>query len=250
MAGFFDPFSPGETTDPTAGVDPNTYAKVRQEWDTFLGNPQGRAALLSAGLALMQPPSFGDTGASQIGRAIGAAGESATTNQIMGMKEREQESKADLRGAQATAAEARAGTAEARAGAAGSRIELQKEQLRSMNERNLLGNRVRLSGMYQNYVKEVAKRNQDSKLIDPTKPPEPVLPIKDWIKQNPMLKSLGLVPPEATSATSEDDTEIPDTSPSTTTSSASSGAPQVGEVRKGYRYKGGNPADPANWEKV
>jgi hypothetical protein len=28
------------------------------------------------------------------------------------------------------------------------------------------------------------------------------------------------------------------------------GAPQVGEVRKGYRFKGGNPADPNAWEQV
>jgi len=32
--------------------------------------------------------------------------------------------------------------------------------------------------------------------------------------------------------------------------SAPSGGPAVGEVRKGYRFKGGNPSDPKNWEKV
>jgi hypothetical protein len=30
----------------------------------------------------------------------------------------------------------------------------------------------------------------------------------------------------------------------------SSGAPQVGEVRQGYKFKGGNPSDQNNWEKV
>lgn len=31
---------------------------------------------------------------------------------------------------------------------------------------------------------------------------------------------------------------------------AQSGGPSVGEVRKGYRFKGGNPSDPQSWEKV
>lgn len=31
---------------------------------------------------------------------------------------------------------------------------------------------------------------------------------------------------------------------------AQSGGPSVGEVRKGYRFKGGNPSDPKSWEKV
>src|SRR5882672_10569734 len=130
MAGFFDPFTPGQTADPMAGVDPGTYDKIRSEWGAFMGDPHGRAALLSAGLSLMQPPSFGDTGAGQIGRAIGTAGESVTANEESDRKKRETDirqqeadSKGDLRVAQAGAAEARAGTAEARAGAAGSRLE-------------------------------------------------------------------------------------------------------------------------------
>lgn len=203
------PFDP-QNSDPAAGVDPGTFDKVRAEWDSFMGNPQGRAALLSAGLAMMQPPSFGDTPMAQIARGIGAAGESATANQVMGMKERDQESKADLRGAQAMAAEARAGTAEARAGAAGSRLELQKAQIDAANQRNNLNNRVRLSNLYQNYIKDVAKRNADPLR---TTPPDPVLPMGDWIAQNPMLKNMGLVgAPAGAAATSDDgddDTEVP-----------------------------------------
>lgn len=225
MAGFLDPFTPGQTTDPTAGVDPSTYDKVRSEWGAFMGDPQGRAALLSAGLALMQPPSFGDTGASQIARAIGAGGESAAMGEAqdiqkkgLAIKQQEANSKEDLRASQATAAEARAGTAGARADAAGTRLELQKQQLQAMNDRNLLGNRVRLSGMYQNYVKDVAKRNSDPLR---TSPPDPVLPMGDWLKQNPMLSQMGLVPTnDATDDQAADNAGVPTASPSTTTSSA------------------------------
>lgn len=222
MAGFFDPFSPGQTDDPSAGVDPGTYDRVRQEWDAFLGNPQGRAALLSAGLSLMQPPSFGDTGASQIGRAIGVAGESATSNQVMGMKEREQESKAELRDAQAGAAEARANAAGARAGTAGSRLELQGERIRAMGERNLLNNRVRLSQMYQNYTRDIAKANANASLLGGQQ--QPVLPMPDWIKQNPMLSQMGLLPTKGVGG--EDDDEVDTTvSPPTTSGSAAATTP-------------------------
>jgi hypothetical protein len=230
MPGFFDPFTPGQTNDPTAGVDPSTYDKIRGQWDSFMGNPQGRAAMLSAGLALMQPPSFGDTGMSQLGRAIGAAGESATGNEAMDMKKRETDirqqeanSKEDLRASQAMAAEARAGTAEARVGAAGSRLDLQREQLKSMNERNLLANRVRLSGMYQNYVKDVAKRNADPLR---TTPPDPVLPMSDWVKANPMLNNLGLMPSnDAADDATADGAGVSAASPATTSGTPTTGAP-------------------------
>jgi hypothetical protein len=215
MAGLLDPFSPGETTDPTAGVDPETYTKVKQEWDSFLGNPNGRAALLSAGLAMMQPPSFGDNATSQIGRAIGAAGESATANQVMGMKQSEQESKADLRSSQALAAEARAGAAEARAGAAGSRLELQGERLKAQNERNFLGNKVKLSGMYQNYRNTVDKNNANPLR---TGPPEIAMDMDTWIASNPMLRNMGLVTPKPSTMGSddEDSTDVPASSGTTT----------------------------------
>lgn len=222
MASFFDPISPEQAADPMSmGIDPNTFAKTKQEWDSFLGNPQGQAALMSAGLALMQPPSFGDNGVSQIGRAIGAAGQSATANQATDMKQQELESKQDLRSSQATAAEARAATAGARAetaaarsGNAADRLAFQRERLEAMDRRNLLGNRVRVSVMYQNYVKEVAKANQNAQLLGGTQ--QPVLSHTDWIKQNPMLRQMGLIPPENAAGTEDDDTEIPATSPPTT----------------------------------
>lgn len=255
MPGPFDPFTPGETTDPTAGLGSSTFDKVRSEWDAFLGDPQGRAALLSAGLQMMQAPNFGEDTVGQIGRAIGAAGESATKNQAQALKEREADSKADLRSAQATnaearanAADARAGTADARASTAASRLDLARERLESSKTQNMLGNRVKLSGMYQSYVKDIAKRNADPLK---TGAPEPVLPMSDWIKQNPMLRNMGLVPDSASGGSGdEDDTNIPATSPSTTTQAPQSGVPAVGEVRKGYRFKGGDPSSQASWEKV
>jgi hypothetical protein len=38
--------------------------------------------------------------------------------------------------------------------------------------------------------------------------------------------------------------------PQVTTKYPKAQPPRAGEVRKGYRFKGGDPADPANWEKL
>lgn len=248
MAGLLDPFSPGPVNDPTAGVDPSTYTRVRQEWDSFLGNPQGRAALLSAGLALMQPPSFGDTPTSQIGRAIGAAGQSASANQAMDLKEREQESKADLRSAQAAAAEARAETAGARAGSSGARLELARERLESQQRQSLLGSRIRLSNMYQNYVKDIAKRNSDAKIYNPSATPEPVLSMQDWISQNPMLRQMGLVPSQSGGSVDDEgeDAVVPSTAPQTISGGAALEAPRDPAARTPNTvYK--TPKGPLKW---
>jgi hypothetical protein len=255
MPGPFDPFTPGEDNTPFAGIDPRAFEQIKANIGSFMGNPGGQAALLSAGLALMQPPSFGDNAASQIGRALGTAGETVGRRETMDLKEREQESKAELRGSQALAAESRAAAAEARAGTAGARLGNQAERLafqeRSLeakNERNMLGAKIRLANQYQNYVKDVAKRNENAKLLG--SPPEPVESFPDWVNKNPMLKNLGLLP-QATPTDPDDGTPVP---PAASTTSqppaAAAGVPAVGEIRKGHRFKGGNPADRANWEKI
>ncbi len=227
--------------DPLQGIDAAALDVPRQRLGAFLDDPNGRAALLSAGLALMQPPSFGDNPTSQIGRAIGAAGESATANQLMGLKEQDADSKATLREAQAGAATARAESAGARADAAGSRLGLQRAQLEALNERNLLQNRVRLSGMYQQYVKDTAKRNQDKSLLGGS--PDPVLPMNDWIAQNPMLKNMGLISPQATPSEG-DETEVP--AASNTTTSAAAQAPRDASQRTaGTVYQ--TPKGPLKW---
>lgn len=225
----YDPFTPAQNS----AADPSTFEALRNQWSSFLSDPQGRAALLSAGLTMMQPQNFGEDTFSQLGRAIGAAGESATANEAMDLKKQEAESKADLRGAQATAAESRAATAGARADTSAANLTLKQEQLKAANERNLLGNRVRLSGMYQNYVKDVAQRNQSASLLNPGAPPEPILPIGDWIKQNPMLKNLGLVGNDI--STTETPTETP-------TTAAPSGLPPeaAGRLREGTITTFGN----------
>lgn len=106
-----------------------TFSKLQDEWNTFLNQPSGRAALLTAGLAMMQPPSFGDTPVSQVGRAIGAAGETLARTEAMDLRQQEAGSKAELRSAQAEAASARSGAAADRADIARERLGLDREKL-------------------------------------------------------------------------------------------------------------------------
>lgn len=218
MADITDPFTPGKTIDPTAGVDPNTFDAIRGQWDTFMANPQGRAALLSAGIALMQPPSFGDTAAGQIGRAIGAGGQSATANQAMDIKASEAESKQSLREAQSTLAGARAETADARAGAAADRTRYLRDKLQQDERLRMFGHRIRASADYNRYVKQLQDENIKGPLLDPKYVAKPIPSFQDYVAANPALR--GLVP-------GDEEGDIPGSVPRTTTRG---GPPPAGAI--------------------
>lgn len=199
MAANPDPFTPGETTDLTAGLpDVNTYKNLVGQWNNFLDQPGGRAQLLSIGLSLLQPPSFGDNPASQIGRAIGAGGETQARQEAMDIKQKEADTKALLREAQATAAGARA-SQQAQA------AETARERIQSGRERDVLSAKVRLSQAYQGYLngldrgynQELAnwqKIQRDSVVTGAPVPPAPVkpapLPIDQWVQQNSLARDL------------------------------------------------------------
>lgn len=191
-------FVPGG--DPNTATDPNIAA----QFGTFLQDPRIAAAALSGGLSLMTPQ-WGNNPVSSIAQAIGAGGTSAQVMDEQARKDAEAESKSSLREAQAGAAEARAGHAGANASNAASRLELEREKMNSLNDRNALGNRIRAANLYQNYVKDVNKRNSDIGR-DVRLPPEPILPIGDWVKANPMIQSL-LPPTVADTGDTADDTD-------------------------------------------
>lgn len=189
---------------------------VAQQIGSFMDDPRARSALLSFGLSLMQPPSFGDNPVAQIGRAVGAGGEAAGRVQNQALKEQELASKEDLRAAQGDASVARAAAAEARAGTAGARLDtasanlgLRQQALNDAMSRANLTARIRLSNMYQKYVQDVTERNNDI-----TRPkgsaPEQILPMDQWVQANPALKTLGLIPKDLTAEPgTESDTGLP-----------------------------------------
>lgn len=251
-------------------------------------DPRIQGALMQAGLNLMGGRSWGDTGASQVARAIGGAGEQGARVEAAdikqretGVKESEATSKQDLRGAQADAATARSGQAATMAELARGKLDISRERLdmdrgryeaaAALNQtkwndqielarqklslaqtdqerkqaqldlndvvaksrieqdkirtdylgrrtdlagvteegkatRANLAARVRLSNMYQQYRKDLEKP-------DPfrTGPAPTPLSMDDWVRQNPMLKQLGLVPDtgDTTAAPSEPATSAP-----------------------------------------
>jgi len=234
-------YNPGD--DPTPFLPQGQdFSRMGDQLMGFLNDPRGQAALMSGGLAMMQPPAWGDNFTSQLGRAIGAGGESVRTSEALDLKQQEAESKADLRGAQAGAAEARAGTAGARSETASARLALQAQGLQQLQERNLANQRIRVNAMYSNYLKQLKDENL---LLPADKKKQPLLQ-DEWVRSNPLLKTLGLVP-DADASVPEPGAATPSTPPSTT-------SPKVGDIKPGkagnYRFKGGDQYDSKNWELV
>lgn len=74
-----------DDTDPflEPATKPQSGPGLMTEWNDALNDPTVRASLLSAGLALMQPPGFGQTGAGQLAQVVGAAGETVGQREKM-----------------------------------------------------------------------------------------------------------------------------------------------------------------------
>lgn len=178
--------------DPVAGlIDPDTYSKIADQWTSFLDQPGGRAGVLSAGLALMQPGAWGQNGAAQIGSAIGAAGEASGRVETMNLKQREAASKEDSRAAAASLAEARAANAGQAAQLQESRLAQQKTlaQLTASNQLR------RLHSDYVNKTQAINQRISGDVLNPPAgrpghNPPLPIVPFEQWLQSDPAARQL------------------------------------------------------------
>lgn len=214
MAGQYDPFNPGPT-DYTTPPDPGIAGHI----NSFLGDPKAMSALLSMGLALTQPPSFGDTGFSQIGRAVGAGG------QALRNIDTEEEAKRKLDIAQQTAdaksetAAAHSDAAGARSNAAADRLAFQRDKQTQDQQNRDLTSRIKLSGLYQQYVQNTRTRNakgaadvEKAKLLNPnaTFTPEEPQDFNTWLGANPLIKDMGLVPASGAAPTGPVETTPPD----------------------------------------
>lgn len=210
----YDFFAPGSALDPQQYMD-----FLQQPTD-----PRLLSAGLSAGLSLMQPPRWGDTGASELARAIGVGGESIAQSEATGRAERESQSKIDTQEARAEAARSRADAAATRAGAAGDRMSYQAERnelvrqgQESLNERSRLSRLVQANGQYQQYVKAVEARNADPL----NKDKQPPVDFTTWLN-NSGLGGL-LIPGTSGGATLGNSTAAPQKPPAASTPATPSG---------------------------
>jgi hypothetical protein len=162
-------------------VPPDEREATQQQWNSFLDKPGARAALLNFGIALMQPPSFGDNFASQFGRAVGAGAEAAQRGEL-------QESKVGE-------LEARSAAATARAGAAGERTGLEYFRRKSIESEGALNRQTQAFGMYlrdkqavdKAYTKQKADIDKANELRSskdqlPYPPPPPSMDYPTWLR--------------------------------------------------------------------
>lgn len=209
---------------PQPGGIPQQQGALDQ-FGNFMDDPRARAALLSFGISMMQPRAFADTPMSQLGRALGTAGESVDRvvgqdrkDVELGIKAQEADSKQDLRTAQAGAAESRAYAAETRANAANERtgfqaqqLDLRRQMLQQIQERHGINARLRVQ---QAYAKEVERINEEnnSPLRPRAQPPTPIPSFDQWAGSKPEVRGLlDALPPIS------DPTAAPTPTPSPTT---------------------------------
>ena len=149
-----NPFVAGEDSDPTAGLpDSDTFSQLQDQWNTFLAKPEGQAALLSFGINMLQPPSFGDNPLAQVGRAIGHAGETTANIEKMDLAQQEAASKEDARAAAARLAEERAAHM-------GESQRSATESTQAKLELGRLSASVRLNGLYQQERQKIEAINE------------------------------------------------------------------------------------------
>ena len=161
----------------------STFDNIKSQWNSFLSKPEGQAALLSFGINMLQPPSFGDNPLAQAGRALGHAGQTVGNIEAMDIKKQEASSKEDLRAAQADKASLAAlaqgqaaQTAQAKLGLTQLGLQLQSAKA--------------IYGAYGAYVK-AWQAQKNAFILDPKMDPGPQKSLEEYTASNPTLAGSG-----------------------------------------------------------
>lgn len=215
---------------------PEQQSDIAGQWRNWMADENNRAALMQFGVSLMQPMGFGQNVAGHVGQAVGSVGEMATRRGEMERRDREADSKAELRASQANLAESRAANAGVSAGRAADRLDMARERLAFDKYRFNTSTLVRLQGAYQ---RAIEKLNADNNLLPPDQR-KPIPTFQDFVRSNPQLAAgIGM-------GTGGGETE--DGAAPAAPASPSRPRPKIGDVIRGFRYKGGDPSSPASWE--
>lgn len=182
----------------------SSMGDIGKDWGNALSDPSVRTALLQFGISMMQPPSFGDTFASQTGRAIGSAGEALGRNEAADIKQQEADSKQQLRESQSNLAAEKAASQGALTDQKRQALDQQQQKIQLQRQNQTLQNairqqaeRTRAQAAYQKYSKDTDAANF---LLPPDKQ-QPKVPFEQWYQQSRGMDRTGIggmpTPPQA-----------------------------------------------------
>lgn len=169
-------------------VPPQAPQDISSQWSNFLSQPGAGQLMLGMGINLMQPRHFGDTFGSQLGRAIGAGAEAASSGELLESKVGE--------------LDARSKAALERSAYAGERLGMQQMIQDQLNKRS---QQAQETQVYKSYVADLdnaEKRHKDRMATylkekgewdlapartrgpEPQRPPDlpPRPTFRDWLK--------------------------------------------------------------------
>ena len=149
----------------------NPFEQQPPDWlqnlTQVLADPRMQSAVFSGAAQLAQPLPFGQSQFGHLMSSLGQAGAGARNADTMALREREAGSKADLREAQASAAEARAGQMGARADLSAERLGLVSKALDQKKDLFNIGEQRR---WLSDHAKEVDRVRAHNSKIDANMP--------------------------------------------------------------------------------
>lgn len=147
------PLVPGTVPQPDVQGAAQTGG-LADNWRSWMSDPHNRAAMIQFGLALSQPVSAGQNVLGHIGSAAGQAGEASDRITAEQEREKELESKQELRSAQGDLA-----TERGRASGESATLKQQAlDQRRSIYE---LQDQGRIQAAYNAHLRQIAAENKD-----------------------------------------------------------------------------------------
>lgn len=238
-----------------APVDPQRQAR-RDSWSSYFQRPEIRAALLQFGVGMLQPRGVGQTFAGQVGQSIGDAGQAAARvgeqqrqiaqdareQQRLDLAESRQAEQLAMNREELDLAKGTAKRQDAAAAAAATQqgidndFKRQELALKASSQKSL-----------DRYYTAIAGRPVSTKSTLPPGYQEAL----DVAKTNAALEDDPLASFFAAKSVIDQQFGLTAGAPSGNATTATGPVPpKAGEVRDGWKFKGGDPSQQSSWEKV
>lgn len=249
------PAAPTPAPMPTAQAAPGQTAPndLQQSWTSYFQTPQVRAMLMQFGTTMLQPRQAGQGMASQVGQAIGEAGQAGarvSESQRLDRKDQREQSRLDLASTQAAqglavdqaqldlarSAEARAGKRDAAA--------LEQQGVENKLKGEELALQKKKAAALEGYYAAIAGNKGSAKNPPGYDDALDVAKSAAALEEDPMASFFEM------KARIDAQYGLGGTVSTAAPQGAPVGAPQPGTVIDGFKFKGGNPADKNAWEKV